>query len=473
MADNVITVPDEMRSSFTGELIGPADPGYDQSRRVHNGLIDKRPALIARCRTVPDVADAVRTGREQAAEISVRGGGHGVAGLAVTDGGLMIDLAPMKGIKVDPGRRTIWAQGGVTWKELNRAAAIHGLATTGGVVSSTGIAGLTLGGGEGWLMGKHGLTIDNLLAVEVVTADGNVVLASADENADLFWALRGGSGNFGVATSFEYRAHPVPAIYGGLVVHPISRVREAFAFYRDLTRSAPDELTVYFNLFADPAAPEQKYAAMMACHCGDLPTAEADLRPLRRFGPPATDLIQPMPYPVINTLSDAGYPRGALNYWKSAFLSELSDEALDIMTDALHRCPSPMSGLGIVPYLGAVSRVAPTATAFAHRSPGYSLLIVSQWQDRADSDLNIAWAKETFEQLRPHLASRQYLNNLAADDGRIASHLWGVNYERLLDVKRRYDPDNTFHLNHNISPGTGVEGTLITTSTMLTGGRTS
>ena len=456
MVDNMITVPDEMRSSFTGELISPADPGYDQSRRVHNGLIDKRPALIARCRTVPDVADAVRTGRAHAAEISVRGGGHGVAGLAVTDGGLMIDLAAMKGIKVDPRRRTIWAQGGVTWKELNRAAALHGLATTGGVVSSTGIAGLTLGGGEGWLMGKHGLTIDNLLAVEVVTADGNVVTASAEENADLFWGLRGGGGNFGVATSFEYRAHPVPAIYGGLAVHPISRAREALGFYRDLTGSAPDELTVYFNLFADSAAPEEKYVAMMACHCGDLLTAETDLKPLRQFGPPVTDQIEPMPYPVINTLSDAGYPRGALNYWKSAFLSELSDDALDVMTDALHRCPSPMSGLGIVPYLGAVSRVPPTATAFAHRSPGYSLLIVSQWQDRADTDLNIAWAKETYEQLRPHLASRQYLNNLPADDGRIASHLWGVNYDRLVDLKRRYDPDNTFHLNHNINPGAGV-----------------
>lgn len=453
--DKVIMVADEVRSAFSGELIGPADPGYDQGRRVHNGLIDKRPALIARCHTVPDVADAVRIGREQASEISVRGGGHGVAGLAVTDGGLMIDLAPMKGIRVDPGRQTVWAQAGVTWKELNRAAAGHGLATTGGVVSSTGIAGLTLGGGEGWLMGKYGLTIDNLRNVEVVTADGRAIRASAQENADLFWALRGGGGNFGVATSFEYQAHPVSTVHGGLAVHPVSRARDAFAFYRDLTSSAPDELTVYFNMFADAAAPRDKYVAMAACHCGDPAAAEADLKPLRQFGPPVSEDIKVMPYPVINTLSDAGYPRGALNYWKSAFLRELSDDALDAMTDALHRCPSPMSGLGIVPYLGAVSRVEATATAFAHRSPGYSLLIVSQWQDCSDTDVNIAWARETFEQLRPYLARRQYLNNLPADDGRAARDLWGVNYERLVSVKRRYDPDNTFRLNHNINPDAG------------------
>ena len=450
--NGTIEVPDQMRASFTGELIGPGDPAYEQTRRVHNGLINKHPALIARCRTVPDVVDAVSLGRRPGAEISVRGGGHGVAGLAVTDGGLMIDLASMKGIRVDPVRQTVWAQAGVTWKEFNRAAACHGLATTGGVVSSTGIAGLTLGGGEGWLMGKYGLTIDNLLAVEVVTAAGDVVTASIDQNQDLFWALRGGGGNFGVATSFEYQAHQVATVYGGMVAYPVSRAREAFGFYRDLTRSAPGELTVYFNLFADPAAPEEKLAAMIACHCGDPAAAERDLKPLRDFGPPAVDLIQPMPYPVMNTLSDAGYPRGALNYWKSAFLSELSDAALEIMTSALQACPSPMSGLGIVPYLGAVARVDPTATAFAHRDGGYSLLIVSQWQDPRDTDSNIAWAKETYEQLRPYLADRQYLNNLPADDGRLARGLWGANYERLVTIKRRYDPDNTFRLNHNINP---------------------
>jgi FAD/FMN-containing dehydrogenase len=318
------------------------------------------------------------------------------------------------------------------------------------VVSSTGIAGLTLGGGEGWLMGKYGLTIDNLLAVEVVTADGQVVTASAEHNQDLFWALRGGGGNFGVATSFEYRAHPVATIYGGMVAHPVSRAREAFGFYRDFTQEAPDELTVYMSLFANPDT--DIMLAMVACHCGDPASAEADLKPLRQFGPPAADLIQPMPYPVINTLSDGGYPRGAFNYWKSAFLSELSDGALEIMVDAMYRCPSPMSGLGIVPYLGAVTRVDTAATAFAHRAPGYSLLIVSQWTNQRETEQNIAWARETFETLRPYMTDRSYVNNLTAEDGQKVHEVWGANYRRLVTVKRRYDPDNIFRLNHNIDP---------------------
>ena len=421
---SLIKVPDQVRASFTGELVSPADPGYEEIRRVQNGLIDRRPGLIARCRTVPDVADAVTMGREQAAEISVRGGGHSVAGLAVTDGGLMIDLAPMKGIRVDRRRRTVWAQGGVTWNEFNRAAACHGLATTGGIVSTTGIAGLTLGGGEGWLMGKYGLTIDNLLAAEVVTAAGEVVTASDEENQDLFWALRGGGGNFGVVTSFEYQAHPMSTVYGGQVVHPASRAREALGFFRELTQAAPDELTVYFSLFPDPAAPGEKLAAMIACHCGDPTAAEADLKPLRQFGPPAADLIQPMPYPVINTLSDGGYPKGAFNYWKSAFFTDLSDAPVDIMIDALDRCPSPMSGLAIVPYLGAVTRVDATATAFAHREPGYSLLIVAQWLDPRETEPNITWARETFEALHPYMANRSYVNNLTAEDGRMVHHVW-------------------------------------------------
>ena len=449
---STIAVPDEVRASFTGDLIGPGDPGYEQFRRVHNGLIDRRPALIARCRTVPDIADAVTVGRELATEISVRGGGHNVAGLAVTDGGLMIDLAPMKGLRVDPEQRTIWAQAGVTWKELNRAAAAHGLATTGGVVSSTGIAGLTLGGGEGWLMGKYGLTVDNLLAVEVVTADGQVVVASTEDHPDLFWALRGGGGNFGVATSFLYRAHPVATVYGGMVAHPARRARETFSFYRELTQGAPDELTAYLSLFASPDEPAETMLAMVACHCGEPASAEADLKPLRQFGPPAADLIQPMPYPVINTLNDAGYPRGAFNYWKSAFLNDLSDASLEIMVDAMRRCPSPMSGLGIVPYLGAVARVEAAATAFAHRAPGYSLLIVSQWTDPLDTEQNIAWARDTFEALRPCMTGRSYINNLIAEDGRKVDEVWGANYQRLVGVKRRYDPDNIFRLNHNIDP---------------------
>jgi len=438
----------------------PGKLGDCGARQPGGGQFDGQwqPVQVGAYRSNRFLQDAVIVGREQGAELSVRGGGHNVAGLAVTEGGLMIDLAPMKGIRVDPARRTIWAQAGVTWKELNRAAACHGLATTGGVVSSTGIAGLTLGGGEGWLMGKYGLTIDNLLAVEVITADGEVVTASTEDNPDLFWALRGGGGNFGVAASFEYQAHPVATIHGGAVVHPVSRAHEAFRFYYDFTQAAPDELTVYMSLFASPDAPEEAFMAMAACHCGDPARAEVDLKPLRQFGPPVTDLIGPMPYPLMNTLNDSGYPRGALNYWKSAFLTELSDTALDIMLDAMRRCPSPMGGLGVVPYLGAVARVAPTATAFAHRAPGYSLLIVAQWMDQDESQQNIAWAKETFDNLRPYMADRSYVNNLIAEDGQKVHEVWGANYQRLVEVKRRYDPGNVFHLNHNINPLAQVAG---------------
>ena len=450
---SAIVVPDEIRASFTGELIDSADSAYEQVRRVHNGLIDKRPALIARCRTVPDVLDALMLGRGQATEISVRGGGHNVAGKAVTDGGLMIDLSPMRRITVDPRHRTVRAQGGSTWKEFNRAAARHDLATTGGVVSSTGIAGLTLGGGEGWLMGKYGLTIDNLLSAQVVTAAGQIVTASSEENEDLFWALRGGAGNFGIVTSFEYRAHRVPSVHGGMVAHPVSRASAALDLFRHLTSEAPDELTAYFSLFAAPGQPAEKLAAITVCHCGDDPAlAERDLKPLRDFGSPLADTIRVMPYPVINTLSDAGYPRGARNYWKSAFFAELGDAALQVMVDAVQRCPSPMSGLSIMPYLGAVTRVAPAATAFPHRAPGYSLLIVSQWQDPARTEANIGWATETFEALRPYMSGRRYVNNLSADDGRMVRDIWGTNYQRLVQIKRRYDPDNIFRLNHNIDP---------------------
>ncbi len=448
-----IEVPEGVQMSFSGALLAPGDDGYEEARHVHNGLIDKRPALIARCRTTADVVDAVGLGREQASEISVRGGGHNAAGRAVTDGGLMIDLAPMKGIHVDPEARTIWAQGGVTWQELNRAAGIHGLATTGGIVSTTGIAGLTLGGGEGWLMGRYGMSVDNLLAVELVTADGEVLHASADQNPDLFWGLRGGGGNFGVATSFLYRAHPVPTVLGGLVAHPLSEAMDVFEFYREFTADVSDDLTVFFGLIHAPDGSGQKLAAMPLCHCGDDPEqAEADVRPLREFGSPALDLVDRMPYPVVNTLLDDGFPRGALNYWKSAFLADASPDAMQVLVDAFAQSPSTMSAVPTVHYHGATSRIDPADTAFPHRGPGYSPTIVAQWEDRADTEPNIAWARETFEALRPYTADQVYSNNLSADDDGRVRQAYGQNYERLVEIKRRYDPENVFRLNLNIDP---------------------
>ena len=376
-----IQVPDELAGSFNGELLAPDSPGYDAARRVHNGLIDKHPGLVARCSNTADVRDAVNLGREAGVEMSVRGGGHNVAGLAATEGGLMIDLAPMRGIHVDPAARRVRAQAGVTWNEYNRAANVHGLATTGGVISTTGIAGLTLGGGLGWLMGKYGMAIDNLESAEVVLADGRVVTAGAADDADLLWALQGGGGNFGVVTSFEYRAHPVDMVFGGIAAHPLAAAGEVLDFYRQFTKSLPDELTAFAGLVHAPDGSGMKIVALPVCHCGDLQQGESDLKPLREFGPPLLDLIGPMPYPVINTLLDPGFPVGALNYWKSAFFTELSDAAVRTMVDAFEAAPSTMSGMVIEHFHGAVTRVDPTATAFPHRQPGYNLALIGEWLD--------------------------------------------------------------------------------------------
>ena len=448
----LIPVSDDVAASFGGRLLRPDDDGYDSARQIHNGMIDKRPALIARCQTTADVADAVNLARDAGAELAVRGGGHGVAGRAVTDGGLMIDLAPMQGIHVDPRGHTVRAQPGLTWRAFNRAAAVQGLATTGGVVSTTGIAGLTLGGGIGWLMGKYGLTVDNLLSAEVVTADGTVITASDDEHPDLFWALRGGGGNFGVVTSFEYRAHPLREVLAGPVLHPFSNARAALAFHREYTASVPDELTVGAALLHAPDGSGTKVAGLVPCHCGDPGTADADVKTMRAFGAPIADLVQPMPYPVVNTLLDGAFPKGALNYWKSGFLTDLSDAAIDVIVDAFARVPSTMTGIFLDHLHGAATRVDPTATAFPHREEAFSVLILSQWTDRADTEANIAWTRETFETLRPHLTDGRYTNFMSADDTGFMRQGYGLNYDRLVKVKHAYDPDNLFRLNHNIQP---------------------
>ena len=447
-----IDVPDELTASFSGELLAADSPGYDEARRVHNGLIDKRPGLVARCANTADVRDAVTLGREAGAEISVRGGGHNVAGLATTDGGLMIDLAPMRGIHVDPATRRVRAQAGVTWNEYNRATNVYGLATTGGVISTTGIAGLTLGGGLGWLMGKYGMAIDNLESAEVVLADGRVVTASDADDADLFWAIRGGGGNFGVVTSFEYRAHPVDTIFGGIAAHALASAGEVFDFYRQFTKSLPDELTAFAGLVHAPDGSGTKIVALPVCHCGDLQQAESDVRPLREFGPPLLDLIGPMPYPVINTLLDPGFPKGALNYWKSAFFTELSDAAVRTMVDAFEAAPSTMSGMVVEHFHGEVTRIDPTATAFPHRQPGYNLALIGEWLDPSETDANVRWVRETFAALEPYMAPQVYVNYLADDESARTRDAYGPNYDRLVDLKRRYDPDNRFRLNQNIDP---------------------
>jgi len=440
-------------ATFSGALLRPGDGGYEEARRIHNGLIDKRPALIARCLGTSDIIGAVGFARESGLEVSVRGGGHNIGGRAVTNGGVMIDLALMKGVHVDPTARTVRAQGGVTWREFNSETAVHGLATTGGVISTTGIAGLTLGGGLGWLMGSHGLSVDNLLSVELVTAAGEVINASAAHHPDLFWALRGGGGNFGVAASFEYRLHPLREVYGGLIAYPLPAAKEALRFYSKFTASVPDELSVFAGLVHAPDGSGVPLVAFVICHAGPAKRAEADLRPLLAFGSPIMTQVGPMPYPAINMMLDAAYPRGALNYWKASFLRALDGAAIDTMVDRFATCPSPMSSIVIEHFHGAVTRVGVSDTAVPYRDTGFNLVLTSVWTDPTTTDANIAWTRATYDALTPHFAARRYVNYLGDDEAGDAVHAaYGPNYARLAQVKRKYDPNNLFRLNQNITP---------------------
>ncbi|MGQ0549554.1 MAG: FAD-binding oxidoreductase [Armatimonadota bacterium] len=442
-----------LAATFSGTLLRPGNDGYEEARRIHNGLIDKRPALIARCVGTADIIEALGFAREQGLEISVRGGGHNVAGRSVTNGGAMIDLSLMKGIHIEPKARTVRAQGGVTWREFNRETHVHGLATTGGVISTTGIAGLTLGGGLGWLMGKHGLSVDNLLSVELVTAMGEVLTASTENHPDLFWALRGGGGNFGVAVSFEFRLHSLSQVYGGLVAHPFDAARDVFRFCRDFTGSVPDELAVMPLLVHAPDGSGVPLAAVAMCHVGTPDQAEADLKPLLEFGTPAMVQVGPMPYPALNMMLDAGFPMGALYYWKSSFVPTLNDETIDAMVDRFAMCPSPMTGIAIEHFHGAVTRVGLSDTAVPHREPSYNVLIASVWADPATTNENIAWTRATYAALAPYLVNRRYVGYLSDDDvGDAVRAAYGPNYARLAQAKRRYDHDNIFCLNHNIQP---------------------
>ena len=448
--------PDTLRAQFAGSVLAPADAGFDDARRVHNGMIDRRPALVARCHGTADVQAAVRFAREHALEISVRGGGHNVAGNAVCDGGLMIDLSPMRGVHVDPHARRARAQGGATWGDYNRETHLHGLASTGGVVSTTGVGGLTLGGGLGWLMGKHGMAVDNLRAVELVTATGDIVRASAEEHPDLFWAVRGGGGNFGVATWLEFELHPVgPTVVAGLVAHPFAAARDVLRFYRDFTSKLPDELTVFAGLLHAPDGSGTKLAGILACHAGGLESGAAAVAPIKSFGKPLMDVIGPMPYPAVNTMVDGGFPKGALNYWKSNFLTALPDAAFDTMIDRFAAAASPMSALLLEHFHGAATRVGATDTAFPHRAVGYNFLAVGEWMDPADSKANVAWTRQAYDAMASHFAHGRYVNYLNAEevgDGGAVEAAFGPNVKRLRDVKRRYDPDNVFHLNQNIRP---------------------
>ncbi len=444
-----------LRRDYRGLLIRPGDDGYDAARQVWNAMIDRRPALIAQCTGVGDVMRAVEFARAHDLPLAVRGGGHNVAGNAVCDGGLMLDLSLMKGIRVDPMARTVRAEGGVTWGELDRETQAFGLATTGGTVSSTGIAGLTLGGGFGWLMRRHGLACDNLLAADVITADGLLVYASADENADLFWGLRGGGGNFGVVTSFEFRLHEIgPTVLSGPIFHPIEAARDLFRFFGEVGPTLPETVGCMAALVTSPEG--IPLAALVPVYAGPLDRGEDALRPLRQFGSPVANLVAPTPYQTAQTMFDAAFPTGHRNSWKSSFLRGLDDAAIAVMADHFRRAPSPHAGIAIELFGGAVGRVRSDATAFAHRTSPFDAIIFSAWDDPAYDQANIGWVRELWQALQPSTTDAVYVNYLgdSRDEGseRVRSAYGDAAYQRLATLKRKYDPTNLFRMNQNIAP---------------------
>lgn len=443
---------EELKSTLTGTLIFPDSENYDESRAIWNGMIDRKPACIVKCADVNDIVSAVNFGREHQLLVAVKGGGHNAAGFAMCDDGLVIDLSNMKEIKVDPKTRTVIAQGGVLWGEFDKATQEHGLAVTGGAVTTTGIAGLTLGGGVGWLMGKYGATCDNLLSAELVTADGQILRASSEENPDLYWAIRGGGGNFGIVTSFEYQLHQVGNIIGGMVLHPMENIVEVFKFFRNFTQNAPDELTVYAGAMTSPEGIPM--VALILCYCGhDLEEGEKIIAPLREFGPPLADMIGIMPYLQQQSMLDAAAPHGQFSYWKANQLSSLSDEAIEVIKTQVQKVTSPHTMTLIEHHNGAINRVASDATAFGQRESSYDFIIISLWNQPEESDLHIRWTRSFFDVMKPFFGNGVYVNALFNDEGaeRVKA-AYGDNYERLRQIKQKYDPKNFFRCNNNIAP---------------------
>jgi FAD/FMN-containing dehydrogenase len=442
---------DALRKEFRGEVVTASDAGYDAARRVWNAMIDRRPAVVIRPRDASDVAVAVKFARQEGLPLAIRGGGHSVAGMGTCDGGLVIDFSSMKSIVVDPAKRTARAEPGMRWTEFDAATQAHGLATTGGTVGDTGIAGLTLGAGFGWLEGAFGMTADNLAAADVVLADGTRVRASANENSDLFWALRGGGGNFGVVTAFEYRLHPIgPTIVGGMVVHPYAAARDVLRFYADLLESAPDPLTAAFAILT---APDGHKACAIACgYAGPVAEGERAVQRIKRFGSPVMDVMGPLPYVGQQSMLDQAMPPAMRNYWKAEFLNELTGEFIDTWVDAYAHAVSPMSTLLLFPIHGAAARVAPDATAFPHRG-GLHLGIYGLWKPGEPDEPNVAWVRSTWERIRPFAGGGLYVNEIGTDDGRDrVQQAYTVNYPRLATIKAKYDPTNLFRLNANIEP---------------------
>jgi hypothetical protein len=433
-----------------GDVLRPEDDGYDAARAVFNGMIDRRPLAIARCHEASDVARGIAYARRFDLPLSVRSGGHNVAGSAVCDDGIMLDLSAMKHLDVDAGDRTAQAGPGLLLGDLDRATQKQGFAVPLGVMSKTGIAGLTLGGGLGWLNGRYGLACDSLLGAELVSGDGEVLHVTAEHHADLLWGLRGGGGNFGVVTSFTYRLHPVGPVLAGWLSYPSSMAADAIRFHHQFLADAPDELSTSVSLGVDSAG--APVASIGVCWCGDHDEGMVALRSLREFGPPAQDTIVPTSYVALQSAPDANFPTGRLHYWKSGYLRDLTDAAVETLLAVASAVPPGVSGIGLQGLRGAASRVPVDATAFPHRAEQYDFLILAQWADPAESTRHVTWARESFAAMQPHLENAVYVNNLGSEEGDRVRAAYGPNHQRLAELKRRYDPANVFRLNQNVAP---------------------
>ncbi len=449
-----------LKSGLRGRMLTPGVPEYDEARTVWNGMIDRRPAVIIRCANADDVVKAVRLASEHSLLVSVRGGGHNIAGNAVCDGGLMIDLSFMKSVKVDPAKRTAHVDPGVTLGGLDEATQAFSLATPVGINSTTGVAGLTLGGGFGWLSRPLGLTIDNLISADVVIAPGKLIKASESENADLFWGIRGGGGNFGVVTSFEFRLHPVgPEVLAGLIVHPLDAAKDVLRFYRDFIKGTPEEFVCWFVLRKAPPlpflAPEwhgKEILVLAACYSGKIEDGERIAKPLRSFGKPLADVIGPTPFTGWQKVLDPLLAPGMRNYWKSHDFRELSDGLIDVFIAHARRIPDPQTEIAFAQLGGAVSRVPHEATAYTHRDAQFVLNVHGRWEDPAKDSACISWARELFQAAAPFATGGVYVNFMTQEEHDRVQAAYGSNYDRLVKLKNKYDPTNLFRVNQNIRP---------------------
>ncbi|MGW0561404.1 FAD-binding oxidoreductase [Streptomyces sp. NPDC003016] len=450
---------DQLRERVRGPVVTPEDEGYDEARTVYNAMIDKRPAAVVRCAGAGDVMAAVDFARENGLDLAVRGGGHSVPGFGTCDGGVVADLSRMRGVRVDPVRRTARAEGGATWGDFNAAAHAFGLATTGGIISTTGVGGLTLGGGIGHLARGLGLSCDNLVSADVVTADGRLLVVSEEEHDDLFWALRGGGGNFGAVTSFEFRLAPVGDIYGGPILYELEDAATVLRGFRELIAEAPEELGVFPAFQIAPPLPfiprdrhGDTFILLVTCWAGPLDEGQRALQPFHDLAPVVAEHVGPMPYPALNSAFDALVPPGLQHYWKANFVTELSDAAIEAHLEHGPRVPAVNSTVHIYPVNGACHRVAPDETAFAYRDASFATVVAGMWPDPADNEANTAWVRDYYRATAPHSEEGGYVNFMAGDDqDRIRANYRG-NYDRLVEVKRAYDPGNLFHLNQNITP---------------------